>query len=412
MSAPRISRSPDLQKLRDEGYDISIKSGHLLLRAPYLNAQRQVKQGTLVTPLDLVGERTARPSSHVVSFIGEQPCHKDGSEIAQIRHAVGDQKLAEGLVVNRSFSNKPPEGYVDYFQKMSTYAAIISGPAAALDPNATAKTHRVTTSDDDEADSVFQYPDTASTRAGIVVASNKVKGQRLGIVGLGGTGTYVLDFVSKSPAAEIHIFDGDVFRQHNAFRAPGAPGLEDLERHEKKVERFGQIYSRMHSRIMVHPYHVDESNVGELEGVDFVFICIDKSAPKRVIIEHLLARGVRFVDVGMSVELVDSELVAIVRTTSSTPEKHDHVARCIAFRDAEEDEYARNIQVAELNALNAAHAVIKWKKLSGIYQDLEREHQSTYTLNMNMLLREESPGAPDASAPGVNTAAEEPEDAT
>ena len=114
MSAPRISRSPDLQKLRDEGYDISIKSGHLLLRAPYLNAQRQVKQGTLVTPLDLVGERTARPSSHVVSFIGEQPCHKDGSEIAQIRHAVGDQKLAEGLVVNRSFSNKPPEGYVDY----------------------------------------------------------------------------------------------------------------------------------------------------------------------------------------------------------------------------------------------------------------------------------------------------------
>jgi hypothetical protein len=42
---------------------------------------------------------------------------------------------------------------------------------------------------------------------------------------------------------------------------------------------------------------------------------------------------------------------------------------------------------ADLNALNAALAVIKWKKLACFYQDLDHEHHSTYTIGGNMLLR-------------------------
>ena len=52
--------------------------------------------------------------------------------------------------------------------------------------------------------------------------------------------------------------------------------------------------------------------------------------------------------------------------------------------------YARNIQIADLNALNAILAVIKWKKLFGFYVDLEREHHSTYTINGNVLMNEDS----------------------
>jgi tRNA A37 threonylcarbamoyladenosine dehydratase len=51
----------------------------------------------------------------------------------------------------------------------------------------------------------------------------------------GGTGSYVLDFVAKTPVKEIHLFDGDIFDQHNAFRAPGAPSGEELEQRLKKV---------------------------------------------------------------------------------------------------------------------------------------------------------------------------------
>ena len=48
--------------------------------------------------------------------------------------------------------------------------------------------------------------------------------------------------------------------------------------------------------------------------------------------------------------------------------------------------YASNIQVADLNALNACLAVVKWKKLRGFYRDLESEHHSTYTTDGSMLL--------------------------
>ena len=52
--------------------------------------------------------------------------------------------------------------------------------------------------------------------------------------------------------------------------------------------------------------------------------------------------------------------------------------------------YARNIQVADLNALNAALAVIKFKKHFGFYCDLENEHFCTYTLDGNVIHNEDT----------------------
>ena len=44
---------------------------------------------------------------------------------------------------------------------------------------------------------------------------------------------------------------------------------------------------------------------------------------------------------------------------------------------------------SRIDALNAALAVIKWKKLFGFYLDLDDEHHCTYTLDGNMLLNED-----------------------
>ena len=43
------------------------------------------------------------------------------------------------------------------------------------------------------------------------------------------------------------------------------------------------------------------------------------------------------------------------------------------------------ILLAELNALCAVMAITKWKKLYGFYADDDREHNSTYTTNTNLL---------------------------
>ena len=69
---------------------------------------------------------------------------------------------------------------------------------------------------------VFKYPDANSNRAGISDLNMKFEGQKIAIIGIGGTGSYILDLIAKTNVAEIHIYDGDVFQLHNAFRAPGA----------------------------------------------------------------------------------------------------------------------------------------------------------------------------------------------
>lgn len=211
-------------------------------------------------------------------------------------------------------------------------------------------------------------------------------------MGLGGTGAYVLDLVAKSPVAGIHLFDRDRFIQHNAFRSPGAPTGEDFAGGPFKVHHFQQIYSRIHRNIVAHPYHIDASTVDELVGKDFVFICIDKGAAKRLIVDALECRGIPFIDVGMGITEVEGSLSGLVRVTTSTPQYRDHIhtKHRISFADTDGNEdYDRNIQIADLNALNAALAVIQWKKLYGFYLDLEREHHSVYAINRNVLINED-----------------------
>ena len=87
MSQRPVSLSPDLKRLRDEGYAVHVRSNHLLVSGvPYVNSRKVVARGTLVSELTLAGEVAAAPSTHVMLFIGDHPCNKDGTEIAQIKH--------------------------------------------------------------------------------------------------------------------------------------------------------------------------------------------------------------------------------------------------------------------------------------------------------------------------------------
>ena len=265
---------------------------------------------------------------------------------------------------------------------------MISAPARSLDPSVKAQTFRVIESRPEE--SVFHYLDTNSIRAEIEAISNKLKRRKVGIVGLGGTGSYILDLVAKTTVDEIHLFDGDEFAQHNAFRAPGAPSVEQLKIPPFKVKYFAEIYSKMRREIHPHPVYLNAANVHLLRELDFVFICVDKGSAKKDVVAFLEVKSIAFIDVGMGVQVGDNNLLGILRTTTSTPGKRDHLKKLVSFNDDVDDEYATNVQIADLNMLNAAFAVIKWKKLCGFYQDLEQEHNSTYSINVNQLLSDEA----------------------
>ena len=65
MSKRLISLSSDLRQLQEDGYDLDIQNGYLLIRdVPYVGADRSVKLGVLVTNLDLAGDVTVQPQDH------------------------------------------------------------------------------------------------------------------------------------------------------------------------------------------------------------------------------------------------------------------------------------------------------------------------------------------------------------
>jgi hypothetical protein len=393
MSRELIARSPDLLRLLREGYDLEIRSGFLVINdVPYVNQKGEVRRGLLVSTLTIAGDSTTRPDTHVVTFGGEMPCRRDGRPLTD---KLGDnhqhQQLAEGLTVNYAFSSKPAEGYPDYHAKMTTYIDILGGEARAIEPTSTARTFR--TVEPSEEESVFKYLDTATARAGIGVAASRMAGKRIGIVGLGGSGAYILDLIAKTPVAEIHLFDGDVLLTHNAFRAPGAPRLEELRESPLKVEHYTAVYSRMRRGIVPHPYFIDEKNVHELATMDFVFISMEDAAAKAATIECLEKDGVAFIDVGMGISEADGALSGILRVTTSTADHRDHVHSKhripLANPDAGDNEYERNIQVADLNCLNAALAVVRWKRLCGFYVDVDGEYHSVFMIDGNLLINED-----------------------
>jgi len=297
MSQQLINRNHDLKRLRDDGYEIDIVAGHLVMRnVPYVNGQKQVMFGTLVSELSMAGDVTITPSTHVINFAGEYPCDLGGNKLAKIVNSESTNNLAEGLTINYSFSSKPTTGYKDYYDKMTTYERILSGPAQAIDPSASAKNFAAISAN--EQDSPFQYIDTASSRAEIGAVSSKLKIRKVAIIGLGGTGSYVLDLIAKTPIMEIHLFDGDWFQQHNAFRVPGAASLEVLRKRLKKVDYMHGIYSQMHRGIFPHAYKITLENIEELADFDFVFICIDDGPSRKMILAKLEEFGVAFIDVG------------------------------------------------------------------------------------------------------------------
>jgi tRNA A37 threonylcarbamoyladenosine dehydratase len=395
MSQQLISRNADLLRLQEEGYEVEVVANHLHVQnVPYVTAERTVARGTLVSTLNLAGDLTQQPDTHVAMFIGALPHDAAGVPMHRIINFSGEQPIGGGLTANHSFSSKPKVGYyVDYHEKMSTYAAILANEAAAIDPEATARTRRVVANDDEG--SPFHYLDTATSRSGIGEVVEKLMGERLAIVGLGGTGSYVLDQAAKCPVACIDTFDDDDMLQHNSFRSPGAASLEDLRGRSKKVDYFARIYSRMHRNIVPHAVRLGPSNIELIANATFVFLCMDVGDDKATIIAELERLDIPFIDVGMGLHLLDGSLVGQLRVTTSTPGMREQVrAKCrIPLKGAGlDDVYARNIQVADLNMVNAGLAVMRWKRYRGFYKDLEHEHFSLFTLDGNHMLNEDRPG--------------------
>ena len=397
MSRALIARNRDLRRLEDEGYTLRIIDDAYLLveNVPYVTPRGQVAEGALVMELTLSADLTTRPADHVAYWAGEFPYEAGGNKLlALLREGASKISVSDSLPSVYLLSAKPDRGYEDYHHKVTTYVEILSSEARLLSPGATAQQWKVV-ADTDDAGGVFYFADTASARQNTADLARKLQHERVAIVGAGGTGSYVLDLVAKTWVREIHLFDDDPFLQHNAFRSPGSFSRAELEGGPIKSVLHAERYSRMRRGIVPHGICIDGTSVEQLGAFDTVFLCMDGDPIKAQIIQTCMAQHTLLIDVGMGLYRVNDSIAGTIRTTTCLPGHHSHAEDCIDLAgDDAPGEYERNVQLAELNALNAALAVIKWKKVRGVYNDRTQELNCEYVIDGNKLINSFCLGPP------------------
>ena len=226
----------------------------------------------------------------------------------------------------------------------------------------------------------FKIPNTFEARAGMVQVQDRVRGQSIAIIGLGGTGSYILDLVAKTPVREIHVLEGDYMDWHNFMRAPGAPTDDEIEiRHQGclgKTDYYYPKYASLREGIHMHPIRVDsKSTLDEfLSGypIDFAFVCIDQltegDSPRQDAVYCALSDSkVPFIDSGVSITLEDSAVSGSVTTSFYDAGSLEWKAAIPNSRVGGHVPGYRNVQLPEVNALAASLAVMEWRRRTGQY---------------------------------------------
>ena len=227
----------------------------------------------------------------------------------------------------------------------------------------------------------FKIPNTFEARSAMRQIQDRIRGQRIAIIGLGGTGSFILDLITKTPVSEIHLLDADSIGWHNLMRAPGAPTEEEIEvlrgESQDKVAYYHRKYDPLRYGVIPHAARVDgPQDLTALLGdhpINFAFVCIDQqtsgdSARQDAVYCALAEARIPFVDSGVSIRLQDNAVAGSVTTSfyeagsrlweNAIPTSRITGGQAIGYR---------NVQLPEVNALAASLAVMEWRRRSRQY---------------------------------------------
>lgn len=230
------------------------------------------------------------------------------------------------------------------------------------------------------APSPFNIPNTFEARAGMASIQDRVRGQSVAIIGLGGTGSYILDQVAKTPVSNIHLLDSDKVDWHTLFRAPGAPTAEEIESVRNgtmlKVDYYRSKYAPLRKYIQAHPVQVDSTSMWRdflsAYPIDYAFVCIDQEtdtdSPRRDAVYLALSETqVPFVDSGVNISVESGTVAGSVTTSAYEAGSTAWETAVPNARVAGEHPGYRNSQLPEVNAMAASLAVMEWRRRTGQY---------------------------------------------
>jgi hypothetical protein len=392
MSLLPPSHNNSFQRLLDEGFTLYRRGAFIVARIPFLDANLSVQYGLLVDVITEEAGGVAGQSSfkHQFLFAGGSPSNIDGTQLL-LGGGPDDRLLFDDVHADWFWSFKKTENgqardYVDFYEKFKHHFEAITAPVHHLYPDVELRPFTNVLSTEDDANP-FVFNDEHSARAAVMDLREKLLAHTVGVIGVGGTGSFIVDLLSKSPVNRIVLYDPDILKVHNTFRSPGPAIREDLGR--PKAELLAHRYLRSHRRVEAINVAITAENAELLDGLTFAFICVDRETVRRQLAQVLMGMSIPFIDTGMGLNRGSSGLIGMVRTTLSRPESKQMIEAEFggAAPEVAEDAYQTNIQTADLNALNAATAVMMFKKFAGYYDEMPLTWQSLLTVQSGSTIR-------------------------
>jgi hypothetical protein len=369
------SRNPFLKELDDLGHHADFVGNHFVLFGlPYLDKDGALQYGDLFSPVDLGADNVIQPpGNHQVWWRGGKPHASGGVELG-VGAAENLVQVTPDLSTNYAFSlklwdeNKQQRVYQSFREKIEAYLDVIVTPALNAYPGTipfSAIERRAA-----EQKSPLRYPDTSSANYQLNDIADLLRDKKVAIIGMGGTGSYILDLVARTHLGHIALFDDDKVYVHNLFRIPG---FIDGAIGKAKVDALAHQYDKWHSAISAVTERITPENVERLHGFDFVFVSIDDGPSRRFIVDWLSAAAIPFVDCGMGLNRSIVGLNGMVRITGVDRSAYERTVDTghLPTANPKDAEYRKQAQIAELNALNAAFAVIRFKQHFKLYDRVD-----------------------------------------
>ena len=190
-----------------------------------------------------------------------------------------------------------------------------------------------------------------------------VRGERVAIVGLGGVGSWIADFLTKADVAEIYGWDGDLIEDKNIIRMPGAVHPRWIG--EPKARWFQDTYRQIHNKVHGRPKYVDEQNVSDMcSNITFAFLAVDNDKGRQIACNALASRDIPFIDVGISLTRENNQVSASIHVVTAKPYDDNWRMAIPQVDNAGQEIYGR-LELPDISAMAAAFAVQSWRKVRG-----------------------------------------------
>jgi molybdopterin/thiamine biosynthesis adenylyltransferase/proteasome lid subunit RPN8/RPN11 len=134
---------------------------------------------------------------------------------------------------------------------------------------------------------------------------------RIGIVGVGGTGSPVAEQLYRLGVGHLRLFDGDRFAETNVNRVYGSSLQDDgklkVEMAKEHLDRIG-----LTTTVDIVPQHItNEAAARALRDCDIVFGCTDKELPRTILVQLANRYCIPVFDLGVLIDSRDGCIIGV-----------------------------------------------------------------------------------------------------